>query len=111
MQTISISSLLTFPFSEPFVDDAKNESAITTLEEVDGDINMLTDNIPDTTSSQNDLGTDGPSINHTPTVSEKLRNIRFDYRTNNVLDNWSEENYIAKPYLLEKIIRASRVRF
>ena len=49
------------------------------------------------------------SDNHTISDGAKLGKINFDNTADNILDNWSEKKYIANPYLLDKIIRTSKV--
>ena len=98
------------PFLEAVTESFKNEEKVNAVEEVDADITEHLDDIPDINCSQNEDDNEYSSSKPIPSGNDKLRNIKFDYTADNILDNWSEEHYISKPYLLDKIIRASRVR-
>ena len=96
---------------EPVTESFKNEDTVNAVEEVDADITEHVDDIPDVNCTQNDADNAYVSSKPIPLGNDKLRNIKFDYTADNILDNWSEEYYISKPYLLDKIIRASRVSY
>ena len=97
-------------FLEPVTENFKNEEKVNAVEEVDADITEHVDDIPDMKCTQDEDDNEYSSSKPIPSGNDKLRNIKFDYTADNILDNWSEEHYISKPYLLDKIIRASRVR-
>ena len=58
------------------------------------------------------ISLDHESHSDIPDSSSSVRDkkIDFDDAKDNIIDNWREEKYIAHPYLLDKIIRASRVK-